>query len=165
MNVIIYLIFVGSLPPSLSVLQVDQYSRPRPFYSPPPIPSSFTLIPSSLSRERERERDSFTFSLLCSIVVPSPLLTFKVHWHYFGCKQCTMGWWVSRAARRVAVFFIQRKRQLAPLAIYFCTFNPFTDTDRIRRHSTYISINARCLVQRIIHKSKLKDMKYPDRRY
>lgn len=79
MNVIIYLIFVGSLPPPLSVLQVNQYSRPRSF-----CPLSFSLCLTT------PYHDPTAPASPCSTVVPACSPTFTVHRHYFGCKQCSI---------------------------------------------------------------------------
>jgi len=90
MNVIIYLIFAGSLPPPLSVLQVNQYSRPRSEYSPFIFclsPSSFSYLPPCRVRYPASALSlslsplPLSFSLL--FLFPPLSSTLKVHRHYF----------------------------------------------------------------------------------
>jgi len=87
MNVIIYLIFAGSLPPPLSVLQVNQYSRPHSESSP------FIFRPSPFQPPRRRPLSRECAPLRLS-PPPSPLSlclssspTLKVHRHYFRRNQ------------------------------------------------------------------------------
>jgi len=84
MNVIIYLIFAGSLPPPLSVLQVNQYSRPRSESSPSssahPHSRSHTCYPAASVIPR---LSLFLPFLTLFFLFPPFSSTLKVHRHYF----------------------------------------------------------------------------------
>lgn len=114
MNVIIYLIFAGSLPPPLSVLQVNQYSRPRSESSPfifRPSPSSFSYLPTPprpLSRECALSLSPSPSSL--SLFLFPPLSsTLKVHRHYFRRNRRT-------SIRRVGETLLLERQETATIA-------------------------------------------------
>lgn len=117
MNVIIYLIFAGSLPPPLSVLQVNQYSRPRSESSPfifRPSPSSFSYLPprrvrypaSALSLSLSLSTSPSSLSLF---LFPPLSSTLKVHRHYFRRNRRT-------SIRRVGETLLLERRETATIA-------------------------------------------------
>lgn len=124
MNVIIYLIFAGSLPPPLSVLQVNQYSRPRSESSPSssahPHPRSHTYHPAASVIPRVFSLYlSPSFPLSLSLSFPFLLFlsfsflssTLKVHRHYFRRNRHTS---IRRVRERR---FSQNKKQQRLLRI------------------------------------------------
>lgn len=114
MNVIIYLIFAGSLPPPLSVLQVNQYSRPRSESSPfifRPSPSSFSYLPPRRVRyPRECALSlSPSPSSLSLFLFPPLSSTLKVHRHYFRRNRRT-------SIRRVGETLLPERQETATIA-------------------------------------------------
>lgn len=115
MNVIIYLIFAGSLPPPLSVLQVNQYSRPRSESSPfifRPSPSSFSYLPPRRVRYPASARSlslSPSPSSLSLFLFPPLSSTLKVHRHYFRRNRRT-------SIRRVGETLLLERQETATIA-------------------------------------------------
>lgn len=113
MNVIIYLIFAGSLPPPLSVLQVNQYSRPRSESSPfifRPSPSSFSYLPPRRVRYPASALSlSPSPSSLSLFLFPPLSSTLKVHRHYFRRNRRT-------SIRRVGETLLLERQETATIA-------------------------------------------------
>lgn len=116
MNVIIYLIFAGSLPPPLSVLQVNQYSRPRSESSPfifRPSPSSFSYLPPRRVRYPASALSLSLFlpppSSLSLFLFPPLSSTLKVHRHYFRRNRRT-------SIRRVGETLLPERQETATIA-------------------------------------------------
>lgn len=113
MNVIIYLIFAGSLPPPLSVLQVNQYSRPRSESSPfifRPSPSSFSYLPPRRVRYPASALSLSPFPSSLSLFLFPPLSsTLKVHRHYFRRNRRT-------SIRRVGETLLLERQETATIA-------------------------------------------------